>query len=111
MLIRGATRVWPPEPGQIDCFSRDLVTKAETDAMSAHHLRIEPGGEFKRHTHERETELHFMISGHGRAQLGDSWVDMEPGDVVLTLPGVPHAFRNDTPEPIFILCVFSPPLY
>jgi quercetin dioxygenase-like cupin family protein len=111
MLIRGATREWPPEPGQVDCFSKDLVTSAETGAMSAHHLRIEPGGLFKCHAHDRETELHFMISGYGRAQLGDSWVDMKPGDVVLTLPGVPHAFQNNTSEPIFVLCVFSPPLY
>jgi mannose-6-phosphate isomerase-like protein (cupin superfamily) len=77
MMIRGATRAWPAEPEQEGCFSKDLVTSMETEAMSAHHLRIEPGGEFKSHAHERETELHFVISGHGQARIGvgggDCW--------------------------------------
>ena len=110
MIIHGATRLWPAEPGQIECFSRDLVTSKETDAMSAHHLRIEPGGEFKVHTHERETEIHFVISGHGQAQIGDQWEDIDAGDVALALPGIAHALRNPTSTPLFILCVFAPPL-
>jgi quercetin dioxygenase-like cupin family protein len=110
MVIQGATRAWPAEPGQVECFSRDLVTSIETAAMSAHHLRIEPGGEFRAHTHERETELHFVISGRGQAQVGESWEEVAEGDVALALPGVPHALRNTSSSPLFILCVFTPPL-
>ena len=111
MIIHGETRAWPAEPGQIDCFSRDLVTGVETEAMSAHHLRIEPGGEFISHAHERETEIHFVISGRGQAQIGNQWEDVVPGDVALALPGVTHALRNPESTPLFILCVFAPPLY
>ena len=111
MVIHGATRTWPAEPGQLDCFSRDLVTSLETKAMSAHHLRIEPGGEFYAHEHERETEIHFVISGRGQAQIGEQWEDVEPGDVALALPGVVHALRNNTSAPLYILCVFTPALY
>jgi quercetin dioxygenase-like cupin family protein len=111
VVIHGETRSWPLEPGQIGCFSKDLVTKAETKAMSAHHLRIEPGCEFKSHTHERETELHFVISGRGQALDGDKWEEVVGGDVVLSLPGIVHALRNTSADPLFILCVFSPPLY
>lgn len=110
MIIHGATRAWPAEPGQVDCFSKDLVTSKEIQAMSAHHLRIEPGGEFKAHAHERETELHFIISGRGQAMTGDQWEDIFAGDAVLDLPGVVHGLRNPGSEPLFILCVFSPPL-
>jgi len=110
MIIHGATRTWPAEPGQVDCFSRDLVTSVETEAMSAHHLRIEPGGEFISHTHERETELHFVISGCGQALIGDQWEEVVAGDVALALPGIVHALRNPNSNPLFILCVFSPPL-
>jgi mannose-6-phosphate isomerase-like protein (cupin superfamily) len=111
MVIHSATRPWPQEPGQVGCFSKDLATSSETQAMSAHHLRIEPGCEFKSHSHGRETELHFVISGYGQALDGDKWEDVVPGDVVLSLPGSVHALRNPTPDPLFILCVFSPPLY
>jgi mannose-6-phosphate isomerase-like protein (cupin superfamily) len=110
MIIQGATRLWPAEPGQVDCFSRDLVTSVETEAMSAHHLRIETGGEFLSHIHDRETEIHFVISGSGQALIGDQWQDIVAGDVALALPGIAHGLRNPNPEPLFILCVFSPPL-
>lgn len=110
MLIRGATRAWPAEPGQVKCFSKDLVTSHETGAMSVHHLRIEPNGEFKAHAHDDLTELHFVISGRGQAQIGDTWEDVVAGDVALALPGVSHALRNNNPDPLFILCVFTPPL-
>jgi quercetin dioxygenase-like cupin family protein len=110
MVIRGATRTWPAEPGQVACFSRDLVTSVETPAMSVHHLRIEPGGEFKAHAHERETEVHFVISGHGQAQIGEVWETVAEGDVALALPGVAHALRNTSSSPLFILCVFTPSL-
>jgi mannose-6-phosphate isomerase-like protein (cupin superfamily) len=111
MVIHGETRSWPQEPGQEGCFSRDLATSAETSVISAHHLRIDPGCEFKSHTHERETELHFVISGCGQALDGDGWEKVVGGDVVLSLPGVVHCLRNTGSRPLFILCVFSPPLY
>ncbi len=111
MIIHGATRPWPVEPGQVNCFSRDLVTRAETGAMSAHHLRIEPGAEFTAHAHEHETEIHFVISGHGQALIGETWEDVGEGDVALALPGVAHALRNSSSNPLYILCVFAPPLY
>lgn len=110
MIIQGETRTWPAEPGQIECFSRDLITSVENEEMSAHHLRIEPGGEFTSHSHALETEIHFVISGRGLALVGDQWAEVVAGDVALALPGVEHGLRNPNSEPLFILCVFSPPL-
>ena len=110
-MVHGATHSWPQEPGQIGCFSKDLATSAETKAMSAHHLRIEPGCEFSSHSHERETELHFVISGRGQALDGNTWEEVVGGDVVLCHPGSVHCLRNTSSDPLFILCVFSPPLY
>ncbi len=110
MVIHGAVRAWPAVSGQENCFAKDLVTSIETKAMSVHHLRIEPGAEFTSHTHEHETEVQFVISGQGQAQLGDRWEDIVSGDVALALPGVAHALRNNSASPLFILCVFTPPL-
>jgi quercetin dioxygenase-like cupin family protein len=110
MIIRGAARAEPAVAGQQACFAKDLVTSAETPALSTHRLRIEPGGEFTSHAHERETEMQFVISGQGQAQIGDQWEDVVGGDVALALPGVAHALRNNSASPLFILCVFTPPL-
>ncbi len=111
MVIRGAARAWPAVSGQEHCFAKDLVTSAETKAMSAHHLRIESGGEFTSHAHEHETEVQFVISGRGQAQVGDRWEDLAEGDVALALPGEVHGLRNTGSSPLFILCVFTPALY
>ena len=110
MVIHGATRAWSAESEQEGCFSKNLVTSEETEAMSAHHLRIEPGGEFKSHVHVREAEVQFVISGRGQALIGDQSEEVTAGDLVLALPGIVHAWRNLGSDPLFILCVFSPPL-
>jgi mannose-6-phosphate isomerase-like protein (cupin superfamily) len=110
MMIHGATRAWSAEQEQKYCFSKNLVTSVETEAMSAHHLRIEPGGEYKSHAHERETELHFVISGRGQALIGDQWEDLAAGDVTVAFPGIVHGLRNPSSDPLFVLCIFSPPL-
>ena len=110
MIIRGATRAEPAVAEQQACFAKDLVTSTETRALSTHRLRIEPGGEFLSHVHERETEMQFVISGQGQAQMDGQWEAVSEGDVVLALPGVAHAWRNSGSGPLFILCVFTPPL-
>jgi mannose-6-phosphate isomerase-like protein (cupin superfamily) len=110
LVVNGATRAWSVEPEQKGCFSKNLATRAETEALSAHHLRIEPGGGFKPHVHEGETELHFIISGRGQVLIGERWEDVVAGDVVLAFPGVVHGLRNPGSDPLFALCVFSPPL-
>jgi mannose-6-phosphate isomerase-like protein (cupin superfamily) len=110
LVVNGATRAWSAEPEQKGCFSKNLATRAETEALSAHHLRIEPGGGFKPHVHAGETELHFIISGRGQVLVGERWEDVIAGDAVLALPGIVHGLRNPGSDPLFVLCVFSPPL-
>jgi len=109
-LISGETSAWHAEPEQPGFFSKNLVTSQEMESISAHHLRLEPGGEVKSHAHERETELHFVISGHGQAWIGDQWRDVTAGDVVLAFPGIVHGLRNPDSTSLFVLCVFTPPL-
>ncbi len=110
MIIYSAQRAWPAEPGQKDVLSKDLLTSAENKQFSAHHCRIAAGGEFYAHSHERETELHFVISGRGLALDGGEWREVGPGDVIFCAPGEEHGLRNHTKEPWHVLCVFTPPL-
>ena len=110
LVVHGATCAWSAEPDQKGCFSKNLATCAETEAMSAHHLRIEPGGGFKPHVHAGQTELHFIISGRGQVLIGERWDEVVAGDAVLAFPGIVHGLRNPGSDPLFVLCVFSPPL-
>jgi quercetin dioxygenase-like cupin family protein len=110
MLLYYDKRAWTSMPNEKRCSSKDLVTSVETQALSAHHMKVEPGGEMGEHTHDALTEMHFVTSGQGEISLQGKWNAVSAGDIVIAPPGVPHGARNNAGEPFLVLCVFSPPL-
>ncbi len=60
------------------------------------------------HTHVREDEYSFVLSGRLGAQIGDEVVEAGPGDVVLKPRGVAHAFWNPGDEETRVLEIISP---
>src|SRR3954449_12200972 len=60
------------------------------------------------HTHEREDEYSFVLSGRMGAQIGDDVVDAGPGELVVKPRGVPHAFWNSGDEECRLLELISP---
>ena len=60
------------------------------------------------HTHEREDEYSYVLSGRLTAQLGDDVVEAGPGEVIAKPRGVPHTFWNAGDEPVRFLELISP---
>jgi quercetin dioxygenase-like cupin family protein len=60
------------------------------------------------HTHEREDEYSFVLSGQLSAQVGDLVIDAGPGDLVVKPRGIPHAFWNSGSETVRFLELISP---
>ncbi len=60
------------------------------------------------HTHTREDEWSYMLSGEIGVQLGDETTTARPGDLLLKPRNVPHAFWNPTDEPARFLEVITP---
>lgn len=60
------------------------------------------------HTHEREDEYSYVLSGRLSAQLGDAVIHAEPGQVIAKPRGIPHAFWNAGSEPVRFLEFISP---
>src|SRR6476620_2166649 len=60
------------------------------------------------HTHRREDEFTFVLTGEVGVQVGHEVVTARPGDLVLKPRGVPHAFWNATDEPARLLEVITP---
>jgi mannose-6-phosphate isomerase-like protein (cupin superfamily) len=60
------------------------------------------------HTHEREDEYSYVLSGRMGAQIGDVVVDAGPGELVVKPRGIPHAFWNSGDEETVLLEVISP---
>ena len=60
------------------------------------------------HTHEREDEYSFVLTGRLGAQIGENLVEAGPGDLVFKPRGVPHAFWNPGDEEARVLEIISP---
>lgn len=53
-----------------------------------------PGHTFNIHGHPGAEDALFALDGKGQFFLGDTWLDMEPGDGVYARSGVLHGTRN-----------------
>jgi quercetin dioxygenase-like cupin family protein len=60
------------------------------------------------HTHEREDEYSYVLSGRLTAQVGDDVVEAGPGELVVKPRGIPHAFWNAGSEPVRFLELICP---
>jgi len=60
------------------------------------------------HTHEREDEYSYVLSGQLTAQLGDDVIEAGRGELVVKPRGIPHAFWNAGAEPLRFLELISP---
>ena len=82
---------------------RKLVA-AEHDVTSFYidEFILEQGASVPLHTHPIE-EAFVVTAGTLTLQLGDDTLIAEAESVVRVPPGVPHAFRNTSPEPARVL--------
>jgi mannose-6-phosphate isomerase-like protein (cupin superfamily) len=60
-------------------------------------------------THDRSDQWLFVLSGHGRATVGGSQVDLSAGTMVLIEAGDPHEIENTGDEPLRTLSFYAPP--
>ena len=60
------------------------------------------------HTHEREDEYSYVLSGRLTAQVGDQVIDADRGELVVKPRGIPHAFWNAGTEPLRVLELICP---
>ena len=60
------------------------------------------------HTHEREDEYSFVLTGRVGLQIGDEVIEAGPGDIVAKPRGIPHAFWNAGDGPARLLELISP---
>lgn len=62
------------------------------------------------HVHEAEEETVYVVSGRGRLVTPDGTAELEPGVAVWIPIGTHHATESDGPDPLEMVCVFSPPI-
>jgi quercetin dioxygenase-like cupin family protein len=77
-------------------------------AYSVLDVRVAPGKGVPRHTHTREDEALFVISGELEAIVGDEVFTLRGGETLIAPRNIPHQLRNSGNAPNHYLIMFSP---
>ena len=84
---------------------------SSSERITITRVRIDPGAEQPRHTHENSEQVWIAVRGKGTLLLGDSSEkDIREGDVVRFADGDVHGLLNNTDEVFEYISVTSPPL-
>jgi mannose-6-phosphate isomerase-like protein (cupin superfamily) len=71
-------------------------------------IGLAPGMVVPRHTHSREDEVYFVLTGELEVIVGDEIFVLKPGDTLMAPRGIPHQLRNSGDVENQYLLVFSP---
>jgi quercetin dioxygenase-like cupin family protein len=71
-------------------------------------MRVAPGKGVPRHTHTREDEALFVLSGELEATVGDEIFTLRAGQTLIAPRNIPHRLRNSGNVPNHYLIMFSP---
>lgn len=89
-----------------DVFLKRLAPVFGLNRLALYIARVPPGREsFLYHRHERDEEFVVILSGRGRAEIGDDTVEVGPGDIMgFPAPdGPPHHLTNPFDEDLVYL--------
>lgn len=86
-----------------------LLTGAETGgAFALFHFLVPPGSGSPPHTHSREDETFYVLSGAVEFTLGGKPLRAGPGDVVFGPRGIEHQFKNYGETDAEMACLVLP---
>ena len=71
-------------------------------------MRVAPGKGVPRHTHTREDEALFVLSGELEATVGGEIFTLRAGETLIAPRNIPHQLRNSGSVPNHYLIMFSP---
>ena len=77
-------------------------------SYSLFELSLGPGKGVARHTHTREDESYYVLSGELEVVVGDRKFVLKPGDALVAPRDIPHELRNPGSVDNHYLNLFSP---
>jgi len=108
----GETRLWRPEPGEVD--PGGFILKVTPKTNGSQHLvlstgEIAPGDAIPTHKHLEQDEIVFIEKGTIHAQVGDQERDLHAGGMVFIPQHTWVSLNNTGTEPVSIVAIFSAP--
>ena len=108
-------RVARPEADRVPLPGRDWFTyigpeNTPTQRVSIGVSVFPSGSKPPGHVHDIQEETIYCAAGRGRIVTPEATAEIEPGVTVWVAPGTVHATESDGPEPLELVCFFSPPV-
>jgi quercetin dioxygenase-like cupin family protein len=80
-----------------------------TDVVTIDLVCLEPRQAIEARTLATADACYTVIGGRAWVVTDDAEVTLEPLQAVLIPAGVPHALRNDSPDPLIVQLILGPP--
>lgn len=101
---------WAPHPRFSSIRMKPLLTSLANPLASVSRVQVPPGGVIGWHQHAAQTETVYVLAGESTLTLGQALFPFGAGQIVAIPPGTEHTLRNDSPDPVELLCFFTPPV-
>src|SRR5712692_652373 len=109
-IFRSSSIEWQPHPRLQGLRIKSLDNSQTYSEASVTLVQVDPGAVIELHSHEKEHETAFILSGQGVLSLPEGEMVLEKGDGVTVPPKTVHGLRNTGKEPMQILAVHIPPM-
>lgn len=106
-VLRAEDAVWRSS-SHMGVQNTNLGAQLGATTLSARVWLLQPGQASTRHRHPATHELYVLLSGVGRARVGDELLTLAPGDALLVEPEIVRQLFNDTGEDQRWLVVGAP---
>jgi mannose-6-phosphate isomerase-like protein (cupin superfamily) len=70
---------------------------------------LKPGSGIGYHE-QKEDEIYYVLSGHGKMTIDDKPFDVGPGDAILTRPGSSHGLKQTGADDLVIMINYEQPV-
>jgi quercetin dioxygenase-like cupin family protein len=110
LVVQEQEIAWSSHPRFADILMKPLLTSAANPLASVSRVQVPPGGVIGWHQHTAQTETVYVLAGSSTLTLGQTRVPFEAGQIVAIPPGTEHTLHNASPDPVELLCFFTPPI-
>jgi quercetin dioxygenase-like cupin family protein len=109
-IVDESSADWNPHPRFAGIQIKQLLTSTQNPAASISRVRVPPGSVIGWHHHAGQIETVYVLAGESVLTLAGREHPFAAGQIVAIPSELEHTLRNDGPETVDLLCVFTPPL-
>ena len=100
---------WKEHPRFKGILFKPLITRADNPHANVNVVRVPPGCKIGLHTHSDQIETIYVLSGISVFTIAGVETSFAAGQIIAAPSGIEHSLRNDGPQMVELLTIFTPP--